>query len=71
MPRGILSLADQVAATTSTCGACAGADSRRLFATTDDDPDRDEACIVGRDPNALWFDDYEDQALFHEAGRHD
>ena len=26
---------------------------------------------MGRDPNALWFDDYEDRALFDETGRHD
>ena len=31
-------------------------------------PDRGKVCIVGRNPEALWFDDYEDRVLFDEAG---
>jgi lysine 2,3-aminomutase len=34
-------------------------------------PDRGKVCIVGRNPNALWFDDYEDRVLFDEAGLYD
>ena len=32
-------------------------------------PDRGKVCIVGRNPEALWFDDlHEDRVLFDEAG---
>ena len=31
-------------------------------------PDRCKVCIVGRNPKALWFNDYEDRVLFDEAG---
>lgn len=34
-------------------------------------PDRGKVCIVGRNPNALWFDDYADRVLFDEAGLYD
>lgn len=34
-------------------------------------PDRGKVCIVGRNPKALWFDDYEDRVLFDEAGLYD
>ncbi len=34
-------------------------------------PDRGKVCIVGRNPDALWFDDYEDRVLFDEAGLFD
>lgn len=34
-------------------------------------PDRGKVCIVGRNPKALWFDDYEDRVLFDEAGLFD
>ena len=33
--------------------------------------DRGKVCIVGRNPNALWFDDYQDRVLFDEAGLYD
>ncbi len=33
-----------------------------------DAPDRGRVCIVGRNPEALWFDDYEDRVVFDEAG---
>ena len=31
-------------------------------------PDRGKVCIVGRNPEAVWFDGYEDRVLFDEAG---
>ena len=31
-------------------------------------PDRGKVCIVGRNPDAIWFDDYEDRVIFDEAG---
>lgn len=31
-------------------------------------PERGKVCIVGRNPEALWFDGYEDRVLFDEAG---
>lgn len=34
-------------------------------------PDRFKVCIVGRNPEAVWFDDYEDRVLFDEAGLFD
>jgi lysine 2,3-aminomutase len=34
-------------------------------------PDRGKVCIVGRNPDALWFDDYADRVLFDEAGLFD
>lgn len=36
-----------------------------------DAPDRGKVCIVGRNPEALWFDDYEDRVLFDEVGLYD
>lgn len=33
--------------------------------------DRGKVCIVGRNPKALWFNDYEDRVLFDEAGLFD
>ncbi|MFG0305570.1 MAG: hypothetical protein ACF8Q5_05090 [Phycisphaerales bacterium JB040] len=33
--------------------------------------DAGKVCIVGRNPEALWFDDYEDRVLFDEAGLYD
>ncbi|MDJ0791687.1 MAG: hypothetical protein QNJ71_07305 [Acidimicrobiia bacterium] len=36
-----------------------------------DAKDRGKVCIVGRNPDALWFDDYEDRVLFDEAGLFD
>jgi len=33
-----------------------------------DAPDRGKVCIVGRNPDAVWFDDYEDRVLFDEVG---
>ncbi len=34
-------------------------------------PDRGKVCIVGRNPDAIWFDDYEDRVIFDEAGLFD
>lgn len=34
-------------------------------------PDRGKVCIVGRNPDAIWFDGYEDRVLFDEAGLYD
>ena len=34
-------------------------------------PERCKVCIVGRNPDAVWFDDYEDRVLFDEAGLFD
>lgn len=34
-------------------------------------PDRGKVCIVGRNPEAVWFDGYEDRVLFDEAGLFD
>jgi L-lysine 2,3-aminomutase len=34
-------------------------------------PDRFKVCIVGRNPKAVWFDDYADRVLFDEAGLFD
>lgn len=36
-----------------------------------DAPDRGKVCIVGRNPDAIWFDDYEDRVLFDEVGMYD
>ncbi len=36
-----------------------------------DAPDRGKVCIVGRNPEAIWFDDYEDRVLFDEVGMYD
>ena len=36
-----------------------------------DAPDRGKVCIVGRNPDAFWFDDYEDRVIFDEAGLYD
>jgi lysine 2,3-aminomutase len=34
-------------------------------------PDRGKVCIVGRNPNAVWFDDYEDRVIYDELGLYD
>ncbi len=36
-----------------------------------DAPDRGKVCIVGRNPDAIWFDDYEDRVIYDEAGLYD
>jgi L-lysine 2,3-aminomutase len=34
-------------------------------------PDRGKVCIVGRNPEAIWFDDYEDRVIYDEVGLYD
>jgi len=36
-----------------------------------DAPDRGKLCIVGRNPDALWFDDYADRVIYDEIGLFD
>jgi len=36
-----------------------------------DAPDRGKVCMVGRNPDAIWFDDYEDRVIYDEAGLYD
>jgi lysine 2,3-aminomutase len=43
----------------------------KILRNAADAPDRGKVCIVGRNPDALWFDDYEDRVLFDEAGLFD
>jgi len=43
----------------------------KLLRNAADAPLRGKVCIVGRNPNAIWFDDYEDRVLFDEAGLFD
>jgi L-lysine 2,3-aminomutase len=34
-------------------------------------PDRGKVCIVARNPEAIWFDGYEDRVIYDEAGLYD
>jgi lysine 2,3-aminomutase len=43
----------------------------KLLRSALDAPDRGKVCIVGRNPQALWFTDYEDRVIFDEAGLYD
>jgi len=43
----------------------------KLLRNAADAPDRGKVCIVGRNPDAIWFDDYEDRVIFDEAGLFD
>ena len=43
----------------------------KILRNAADAPDRGKVCIVGRNPDAIWFDDYEDRVLFDEAGLFD
>ena len=43
----------------------------KLLRSVADASERGKVCIVGRNPEALWFDDYEDRILFDEAGLFD
>ena len=36
-----------------------------------DAPDRGKVCIVARNPEAIWFNDYEDRVIYDEAGLYD
>jgi hypothetical protein len=43
----------------------------KILRNAADAPDRGKVCIVGRNPEAVWFDGYEDRVLFDEAGLYD
>jgi len=43
----------------------------KLLRNAADAPDRGKMSIVGRNPGALWFDDYEDRVIFDDAGLFD
>jgi len=43
----------------------------KLLRNPADASERGKVCIVGRNPDAVWFDDYEDRVLFDEAGLFD
>lgn len=49
-------------------GAENGVVIMKLLRNPADAPELSKVCIVGRNPDALWFDDYEDRVLFDEAG---
>ena len=40
----------------------------KLLRSAADAPDRCKVTIVGRNPDAIWFNDYDDRVLFDEAG---
>ena len=40
----------------------------KLLRNANDAPDRGKVCIVGRNPDAIWFDGYEDRVIYDEAG---
>ncbi|MDP6963098.1 MAG: hypothetical protein QGF46_02915 [Planctomycetota bacterium] len=40
----------------------------KLLRNPADAPDKGKMCIVARNPDAVWFDDYADRVLFDEAG---
>jgi hypothetical protein len=43
----------------------------KILRNAHDAPDRGKVCIVGRNPDAIWFDDYADRVIFDEAGLFD
>ncbi len=43
----------------------------KLLRNPADAPHLSKVCIVGRNPDAMWFDDYADRVLFDEAGLFD
>ncbi|MFT5050645.1 MAG: lysine 2,3-aminomutase [Chlamydiales bacterium] len=40
----------------------------KILRNAADAPDKGKICIVGRNPEAIWFDGYNDRVLFDEAG---
>ncbi|MDA7977462.1 MAG: hypothetical protein MPJ50_01675 [Pirellulales bacterium] len=40
----------------------------KLLRSVEDAPDRGKVTIVGRNPDALWFDGYADRVIYDEAG---
>ena len=43
----------------------------KLLRNAAEAPDRGKVCIVGRNPDAIWFDGYEDRVIYDEAGLYD
>lgn len=43
----------------------------KILRNAADAHDRGKVCIVGRNPEALWFDDYADRVIYDEAGLFD
>ncbi len=43
----------------------------KILRNAADSPDRAKVCIVGRNPDAIWFDDYADRVIYDEAGLYD
>ena len=40
----------------------------KLLRGAEDAPDRGKITIVGRNPDAIWFNDYNDRVIYDEAG---
>ncbi|MFK5957048.1 MAG: hypothetical protein QM477_11455, partial [Planctomycetota bacterium] len=43
----------------------------KLLRNAAEAPDRGKVCIVGRNPEAIWFDGFEDRVIYDEAGLFD
>ncbi len=43
----------------------------KILRNAADAKDRGKVCIVGRNPEAIWFDDYADRVVYDEAGLYD
>ena len=43
----------------------------KILRNAADAPDRGKVCIVGRNPDAIWFDGYADRVIYDEAGLFD
>lgn len=43
----------------------------KILRNAADAPDRGKVCIVGRNPEAIWFDGYADRVIYDEAGLYD
>ena len=43
----------------------------KILRNAADAPDKGKVCIVGRNPDAIWFDGYADRVIFDEAGLFD
>lgn len=43
----------------------------KILRSAKDAPDRGKVCIVGRNRDAIWFDDYADRVIYDEAGLFD
>jgi len=64
-----------VAVTNEAVPGVAGAENGvvifKILRNAADAPDRGKVCIVGRNPEAIWFDGYADRVIFDEAGLFD